>query len=117
MNEQIPRYVTEARAALLLQLSLEEVERISKEAGLGYLEQAGTAVERYFLYEDVLKMSELAKTVAHRPLAHSGSPLVHAPSAKGEPQKSLPSPASSEDTVDWDLPSASPAPRICKMSL
>jgi hypothetical protein len=41
MNNKIPKYVTQARAAYLLGLSVQEISRISHESGIGHIERAG----------------------------------------------------------------------------
>jgi hypothetical protein len=60
MNDQVPRYFTQARASLLLGLSEAEFDRISKESGLGHLESAGNEKETYFTYEELQRICELA---------------------------------------------------------
>jgi hypothetical protein len=41
MNHQVPKYVTRARASLMLGIPETELNRISKESGLGHVERAG----------------------------------------------------------------------------
>jgi hypothetical protein len=53
MDNQIPRYLTQARAAYLLGLPVDELARISQEAGIGHLECAGNKRERFFTYEEL----------------------------------------------------------------
>ena len=60
MDNQIPKYVTQARAAYLLGLPAEELSRISHEAGIGHLERAGNKEECYFTYEELQKICVLA---------------------------------------------------------
>ena len=60
MDNRIPRYVTEARAAYLLGLPVTELSRISQEAGVGHLECAGDRQERFFTYEELQKICLLA---------------------------------------------------------
>jgi len=56
MDNQIPKYVTQARAAYLLGLPADELGRISHEAGIGHLERAGDKEERFFTYEELQKI-------------------------------------------------------------
>ena len=56
MENQIPKYLTQARAAYLLGLPVEELSRISHEAGIGHLERAGNVEERFFTYEELQKI-------------------------------------------------------------
>jgi hypothetical protein len=60
MDNQIPKYVTQARAAYLLGMSVEEISRISQETGIGHFERAGTQEERFFTYEELQKICMLA---------------------------------------------------------
>ena len=60
MNNQIPKFVTQARAAYLLGLPVNEISRISQETGIGHLERAGNQEERFFTYEDLQKICVLA---------------------------------------------------------
>jgi hypothetical protein len=68
MNQPIPKYVTQARAAFLLGIPAEELSKISKECGLGHKEQAGEEVEIYFTYEELRKICMLA--VHHEEVTH-----------------------------------------------
>lgn len=67
MNNQIPKYVTQARAAYLLGLPVEELSRISHETGIGHLERAGNKEEWFFTYEELQKICIFATqgTVSH----------------------------------------------------
>ena len=56
MENQIPKYLTQARAAYLLGLPVEELSRISQEAGIGHMERAGNVEERFFTYEELQKI-------------------------------------------------------------
>ena len=47
MNSQVPKYVTQGRAAMLLGISEEELCRISSESGLGHTERAGSQEETF----------------------------------------------------------------------
>jgi hypothetical protein len=60
MDNQIPKYVTQARAAYLLGLPAKELSRISHEAGIGHLECAGSEEEWFFTYEELQKICVLA---------------------------------------------------------
>ena len=53
MKNQIPKYVTQARAAYLLGLPPAEISRISQEKGIGHYERAGNEEERFFTYEEL----------------------------------------------------------------
>ena len=68
MENQIPKYVTQARAAYLLGLPVEELSRISHENGIGHLERAGNIEEWFFTYEELQKICVFATqghAVAH----------------------------------------------------
>jgi hypothetical protein len=56
MDNQIPKYVTRARAAYLLGLPKEELSRISNETGIGHRERAGEMEEWFFTYEELQKI-------------------------------------------------------------
>ena len=60
MNNQIPKYVTSARAAYLLGLPVEELSRISHETGIGHMERAGNKEEWFFTYEELQKICVFA---------------------------------------------------------
>jgi hypothetical protein len=60
MDNQIPKFVTQARAAYLLGLPMEELSRISHETGIGHVERAGNQQERYFTYEELQKICVFA---------------------------------------------------------
>jgi hypothetical protein len=60
MDNQIPKYVTRARAAYLLGLPMEELSRISQEAGVGHRETAGNKEEWFFTYEELQKICVFA---------------------------------------------------------
>jgi hypothetical protein len=59
MENQIPKYLTQARAAYLLGLPVEELSRISQETGIGHMERAGTIEETFFTYEELQKICVL----------------------------------------------------------
>jgi len=60
MKNEIPKYVTQARAAYLLGLPVEEISRISQESGIGHMERAGRIEEWFFTYEELQKICILA---------------------------------------------------------
>jgi len=60
MENQVPKYVTRARAAYLLGLPVEELSRISHETGLGHVERAGDTQEWFFTYEELQKICVFA---------------------------------------------------------
>ena len=60
MNNQVPKYFTQARASFLLGMSEAEFDRISKESGLGHQESAGNEKETYFTYEELQRICQLA---------------------------------------------------------
>jgi hypothetical protein len=62
MNNKIPKYVTQARAAYLLGLSVQEISRISHESGIGHVERAGNEQECFFTYEELQQICVLATT-------------------------------------------------------
>jgi hypothetical protein len=53
MNHQVPKFVTQGRAALLLGISEDELARISIESGFGQTEIAGSTNETFFTYEEL----------------------------------------------------------------
>jgi len=60
MNNQVLKYITQARASFLLGLSEADISRISKESGLGHVERAGNEEETYFTYEELQRICLLA---------------------------------------------------------
>ncbi|HYL65239.1 MAG TPA: hypothetical protein VE077_21700 [Candidatus Methylomirabilis sp.] len=60
MNNQVPKYVTQARASFLLGIPVADLSRISKESGLGHVERAGNEEETYFTYEEMKRICMLA---------------------------------------------------------
>jgi hypothetical protein len=60
MNNQVPKYVTQARASFLLGIPEAEFRRISKKSGLGHVERAGNEEETYFTYEELQRICKLA---------------------------------------------------------
>ncbi len=68
MENEIPKYVTRARAAYLLGLPVEEICRISQESGIGHREQSGNVEETFFTYAELQKicvMATCASAVTH----------------------------------------------------
>jgi hypothetical protein len=63
MNNQVPKYVTQARASFLLGIAEAEFRRIAKESGLGHVERAGNEEETYFTYEE---LHWICKRAAHQ---------------------------------------------------
>jgi hypothetical protein len=61
MSDQVPKYVTQARASRLLGMAEAELSRISKESGLGHVERAGNEKETYFTYEELQRICLLAE--------------------------------------------------------
>jgi hypothetical protein len=60
MSNQVPKYVTRARASLMLGIPEAELSRISKESGLGHVERAGNQEETYFTYEELQRICMVA---------------------------------------------------------
>jgi len=60
MSNQVPRYFTQARASCLLGMPESELDRISKESGVGHVEHAGNEKETYFTYEELQRICVLA---------------------------------------------------------
>jgi hypothetical protein len=60
MKNQVPKYVTQARASFLLGLPDAELTRISQGLGLGRVERAGDEEETYFTYEELQRICMLA---------------------------------------------------------
>jgi len=60
MDNEIPKYVTRARAAYLLGLPMEELSRISHETGIGQRERAGNQEEWFFTYEELQQICVFA---------------------------------------------------------
>ncbi len=60
MNNRILKYVTQAKASFLLGIPEAELNRISKESGLGHVERAGNEEETYFTYEELQRICMLA---------------------------------------------------------
>jgi hypothetical protein len=60
MNNQVPKYVTQARASFLLGIPEAQFRRISKQSGLGRVERAGTEEETYVTYQELQRICKLA---------------------------------------------------------
>lgn len=60
MNNPVPKYVTQGRAALLLGIPEEELSRISTESGLGHTERAGEHEETFYTYEELRQICMLS---------------------------------------------------------
>ena len=60
MNNQVPKYVTQARASSILGMPETEFRRISKESGLGHVERVGNEEETYFTFEELQAIWTLA---------------------------------------------------------
>jgi hypothetical protein len=61
MDNQVPKYITQARACFLIGMPEAELSRISKESGLGHVERAGSQKETYFTYEELQRICRLAE--------------------------------------------------------
>jgi hypothetical protein len=65
MNNQVPKYVTQGRASLLLGIPEDELSRISNESGLGHTERAGNQKETFFTYEELRQICVMAQQPVH----------------------------------------------------
>jgi hypothetical protein len=65
MKTEELKYVTRRRAAVLLGLSEQELNRISSESGFGHTETAGEEQETYFTYEELRQICMLAVNHVH----------------------------------------------------
>jgi hypothetical protein len=65
MNGQVPKYVTQGRAAVLLGIPEEELSRLSYESGLGHREYAGSTEETFYTYEELRQICMLAVHQVH----------------------------------------------------
>jgi hypothetical protein len=65
MNNQIPKYVTQGRASLLLGIPEDELSRISSESGLGHTERAGDQKETFFTYDELRQICLLSQQEVH----------------------------------------------------
>lgn len=64
LANDVPKFVTQARACYLLGIPGEDLRRISEESGLGHVERAGDEEELYFTYEELRRICQLAFPVA-----------------------------------------------------
>ena len=60
LNNNVPKFVTQARASYLLGIPESELRRISMETGIGHLERAGREEETYFTYDELRRICMLA---------------------------------------------------------
>ena len=65
MNNSIPKYVTQGRAAMLLGIPENELSRISSEAGLGHTERVGEQEDTFFTYEELRKICLMTVQEVH----------------------------------------------------
>jgi hypothetical protein len=65
MNNQVPKFVTQGRAALLLGIPEDELSRISSESGLGHTENAGSQTETFFTYDELRQICLLTTQQVH----------------------------------------------------
>ena len=65
MNSQVPKYVTQGRASVMLGIPVSELRRISRESGLGHTEFAGKEQETFFTYEELRQICLLSQKVVH----------------------------------------------------
>jgi hypothetical protein len=68
MMDEVPKFVTQARASYLLGIPEAELRRISAESGLGRLERAGNEEETYFTYAELRRICAL--TTQQREMQH-----------------------------------------------
>ncbi|HEV2101373.1 MAG TPA: hypothetical protein VGR58_01220 [Candidatus Acidoferrum sp.] len=60
LSNDVPKFVTQAKASFLLGIPESELRRISDEAGFGHLERAGNEEQIYFTYEELRQIFQLA---------------------------------------------------------
>ena len=65
MDNQIPKFVTQARASHLLGIPQMVLRRIANELHLGLVERAGEDEETYFTYEELQRICVLAAQQMH----------------------------------------------------
>jgi hypothetical protein len=63
--QQVLKFVTMRRAAVLLGISVEELLRISHESGFGHTEVAGEQAETFFTYEELRQICVLSVQTVH----------------------------------------------------
>ena len=76
MKTQELKYVTRRRAAVLLGLSEQELNRISSESGFGHKEVSGQEEETYFTYEELRQICMLAVNHVNR-TGRRGKPAAY----------------------------------------
>jgi hypothetical protein len=65
LTNEVPKFVTQARASFLLGIPETELRRLSDESGLGHLERAGNEEEMYFTYEELRQICQFATHTSH----------------------------------------------------
>jgi hypothetical protein len=60
LGKEVPRFVTQARVAHSLAIPEDEIRQISRNAGLGRVERAGTEEVTYFTYDEMCQLGLLA---------------------------------------------------------
>jgi hypothetical protein len=60
LANDVPKFVTQARASYLLGIPREDLRRLSEESGFGHVERAGDEEELYFTYEELRRICEIA---------------------------------------------------------
>ena len=60
LANDVPKFVTRARASYLLGIPGEDLRRLSEESGLGHVERAGDEEELYFTYEELRGICQIA---------------------------------------------------------
>lgn len=60
MKNEVPKFVTRARASFLLGIPQAELLRLSRETGLGHVERAGSEEETFYTYEELQRICLLA---------------------------------------------------------
>jgi len=65
MNNQVPKYVTCGRAAVLLGIPEDELSRISMQSGPGHTESAGEETETFFTYDELRQICMISTHQVH----------------------------------------------------
>jgi len=65
MKSSVPKYVTQARASVMLGIPVSELNRISQESGFGHTEFAGSEQETFFTYEELRLICLMVQHVVH----------------------------------------------------
>ncbi|HET7106790.1 MAG TPA: hypothetical protein VFI38_08265 [Candidatus Acidoferrum sp.] len=60
LANDVPKFVTQARASYLLGIPGEDLRRLSDESGLGHVERAGNEEQLYFTYEELRRICQIA---------------------------------------------------------